>query len=451
MINACLISISLVLFFFFSWFSLVSIIEKEPLAFKRSLLLAIILPLPFILLFASSFQFKELLSLILFGLIVLSIFALLIPINFSKNTGCENPQSQIDERNTMFSRRELTNKTEKFESYYKNNPEYLAIDNDWRKKPGLMSEKSSMYSPLAFTAADASFFTIESLRNQVTGDVNTTKKNFSNIEYTQFIKKWSKKLGAINMGVCELQKHHLYSYRGRGKEYGNKVENNHKYAIAFTVEMDKDFLATGPAGPTLMESAQQYLNSGIIAIQVAKFIRELGYEACAHIDGDYEVVCPLVARDAGLGEIGRMGLLMTPKLGPRIRIAVVTTNLPLLINKRKPDYTVQSFCAICKKCANVCPSQAISKNNKIEIEGINRWQINQEKCFSYWCTSGTDCGRCMSVCPYSHPNNLLHNMVRWGIKNSVIFRHFALFMDDFFYGRKPKPAKIPAWLNIFPK
>ncbi|MFQ6103859.1 MAG: hypothetical protein ACE5OP_06150 [Candidatus Glassbacteria bacterium] len=52
-------------------------------------------------------------------------------------------------------------------------------------------------------------------------------------------------------------------------------------------------------------------------------IRNLGYPARTHIDGNYRVVCPLVARDAGIGEIGRMGLLMTPRLGPRVRIAVV--------------------------------------------------------------------------------------------------------------------------------
>ena len=45
-------------------------------------------------------------------------------------------------------------------------------------------------------------------------------------------------------------------------------------------------------------------------------IRRLGYPARAHIDGNYRVIAPLVARDAGLGEIGRMGLLMTPRSRP---------------------------------------------------------------------------------------------------------------------------------------
>ncbi len=172
--------------------------------------------------------------------------------------------------------------------------------------------------------------------------------------------------------------------------------------------------------------------------------------ARAHIDGNYEVVCPLVARDAGLGEIGRMGLLMTPKLGPRVRIGVVTTNLPLNIDNPLNDYSMIDFCIKCKKCADSCPSQAISFDNMQEVDGVKRWQINQETCFSLWCSLGTDCGRCMSVCPFSHPDNLMHNLVRAGIKNSSLFRTLALKLDDTIYGRKPPSAKLPNYLDINP-
>ena len=207
-------------------------------------------------------------------------------------------------------------------------------------------------------------------------------------------------------------------------------------------------VSSAPSGTIVMESGQQYLESGRVAIQLGKFIRNIGYEARAHIDGNYEVVCPLVARDAGLGEIGRMGLLMTPKLGPRVRIAVVTTNLPLNIDPPLHDYSMIEFCIKCKKCADVCPSQAISFDDMNDIGGTKRWQIDQEACFSLWCTLGTDCGRCVSVCPFSHPDNLIHNMVRAGIKNSSLFRSVALQLDDKIYGRKPPIAKLPKYLDI---
>ncbi|MEA3476717.1 MAG: 4Fe-4S dicluster domain-containing protein [Bacteroidota bacterium] len=88
-----------------------------------------------------------------------------------------------------------------------------------------------------------------------------------------------------------------------------------------------------------------------------------------------------------------IGLLMTPMLGPRVRIAVVTTDLPLNLDKRKTDPAIRDFCRICKKCAVVCPGQAIPFDDRKVIDGVKRWQINSEKCFHYWCISGTDCGR----------------------------------------------------------
>lgn len=443
--------LAVLIFLFFVWFAIVSLIEKEALAAKRSIFLGLLLLTIMLALAVPQYPGKIVVLMILLLGLALGFSVLFFPYNKVHIPKAEISRKSYDERDTMFSRNEIGNQPDKLSAYYHHNPDNKSLDDKWRKMPGLMSKKSKFYSKATFTAADASFFAIESMRDKVDGVVSDKRSVFDKKEITTFIKKWSQKLGAVSVGVCELQQHHLYSHRGRGKAYGNPVRNKHKIAIAITVEMGKDFLATGPASPTLMESANQYLNSGLIAVQLAKFIREMGYEARAHIDGNYEVICPLVGRDAGLGEIGRMGLLMTPELGPRVRIAVVTTNLPLITDIRKADYTVHDFCTICKKCADVCPSQAIKKTPMKMINGAERWQINQEKCFSYWCISGTDCGRCMSVCPYAHPNNLLHNLVRWGIRHSYLFRRFALIMDDFFYGRKPKPAKVPNWLNIAEK
>ena len=146
---------------------------------------------------------------------------------------------------------------------------------------------------------------------------------------SRFLKAWALKMGAHSVGVTELKDYHLYTHVGRGPDYGEAVESDHTYALALTVEMDKEMVDRAPRSPTAMESALQYVRCGVMAVQLADLIRRLGYRARAHVDGSYRVICPLVARDAGLGELGRMGLLMTPRLGPRVRIAVVTTDLPL--------------------------------------------------------------------------------------------------------------------------
>lgn len=382
------------------------------------------------------------------GIIVLIVLMLFIPFGNKKSYEFAIPKKQIDERDTMFSRRELELGSKNYNDYYNRKPQSLELDFKFRNLPGILNPKSSQFNAFHFASSEASFETIEALYGEVDGRINLNRVDVNKTEISNYIYAWSKKLGAVDCGVTKLQDYHIYSFGGRNERRNEQFAKDHEYAIAFTVEMDKQMVDSAPKAGIVMESGQQYLESGRIAIQLAKFIRKLGYEARAHIDGNYKVVCPLVARDAGLGEIGRMGLLMTPKLGPRVRIGVVTTNMPLEINQVKPDYSVIDFCTICKKCADSCPSNAISFDDQKDIDGIKRWQINQEACFTLWCKFGTDCGRCMSVCPYSHENNVLHNLVRQGIKNNYVFRRMALKMDDVFYGRKPKSKDMPKWSKI---
>jgi len=438
--------IGTVLFLFFLLAVYTSIKENEKIAVFKFTLALIILPVPFFISAFFEIPFKNEIATGLLIIFCVATVVLFLPIRRDKIEN-DTPQKRIDERDTMFSRKELKEGTERFKEYYGNNPDKKILDDKFRKKPGLLKPGTTYYNPFHFAAADSSFETIAELHKMVEGEPseNAVKVKFD--EITEFINKWSLKLGAKDCGVTELQDYHLYTTGGRGERYGKPVLNNHKYAIAFTTEMDKRMIHSAPTGSIVMESAQQYLDSGTVAIQVAQFIRTLGYPARAHIDGNYQVVCPLVARDAGLGEIGRMGLLMTPRLGPRVRISVVTTDLPLLIDNRKPDYSVTDFCNMCKKCAVACLSRAISFEAKKDIDGVKRWQINSEACFTLWCTFGTDCGRCIAVCPFSHPDNLFHNFIRFGIRNSKIFRWFAVIMDDAIYGKKPPTAELPDWLE----
>ncbi|MFO7828920.1 MAG: reductive dehalogenase, partial [Bacteroidales bacterium] len=387
-------------------------------------------------------------ALILLATSYLFVILILLPINPKIKNPHPVPKQKYDERDVMFSRNELISGTTHFEEYYAKNPEKKILDDKFREKPGLLSPDSILYHPYSFASADATFDTIEALKPFVNGQVAETEQPVNPHRMSRYIKYWAKKLGAHSVGITELKNEHLYSYKGRGELYGKEIQNKHQFAIALTVEMDHEMIQTAPKGPVMMESSQQYLNSGTMAVQIASFIRKLGYSARAHIDGNYELICPLVARDAGLGEIGRMGLLMTPKLGPRVRITVITTDMPVIIDEKRDFSSAIDFCNICKKCADACPSGSISFNGRKNIEGVLRWKINSESCFTYWTTIGTDCGRCIAVCPYAHPNNFMHNFIRWGIKNSYIFRRFALFMDDLFYGRKPKSKPVPSWMDI---
>jgi len=425
--------------------AVVSAGERERRAAQVALGLAVVLPVPYL---AVGFAFSSHAAASVVLATVLAAVLLLIPTGRPRAFYDDTPVARIDERDIMFSRRMLQPGTDRYVDYYESHPEYLPLDDAFRERPGLLSKGSRAYDPITFSAADASFEAIKQFHPIVDGDPAGEQIESDPGDMTRFLRTWAIKVGAVSAGVTELRDYHMYSHVGRGPDFGKPVDLPHRFALALTVEMSKEMIDSAPLGPTVMESAQQYLSCGAIATQMAEFIRRLGYSARAHIDGNYRVVCPLVARDAGLGEVGRMGLLMTPQLGPRVRIAVVTTDLPLVPSERARDATMLDFCRICKKCADVCPSQSISFGDPDIVDGVRRWQIDQASCFTFWCTMGTDCARCMRACPYSHPDNLLHNIVRAGIRNSAPFRRFALRMDDVMYGRKPPPAEIPDWIRV---
>ena len=431
----------------FGCFGVVSIREREMRAASVSFILAASGSL---FLLAAALPLSIRLGLVaILGLAVAAfIIAALLPLG-RVTLKPDVQQPRFDERDIMFARARLVPDSPEFDSYYATRPQIRAGDDLFRSKPGLLSLQAQEANPFLFASAHAGSDLTEALRNSVDGPVAEQQYALPPAEMTSFLKSLAHYYGALHVGTAELRPQHVYSHVGRGfGRYGDPIPFEHCYAIAFTVEMDHRMIAANPAAPGVVESVKQYVEAARVAVQLASAIRRLGYPARAHIDGNYQVIAPLVARDAGLGEIGRMGLLMTPHHGPRVRIGVVTTSLQLIPDPPTRDSTVIDFCNICNKCAECCPTRSIPLGEREEIDGNLRWRINPDTCYRYWCIVGTDCGVCMTVCPYSHPNNFSHNLVRWGIAHSGFLRRGAYLMDNLFYGRKPISRIAPEWTRV---
>ncbi len=423
-------------FLAFAVFGLISQREREPRAARVSYgtAAAIAVTSCGVLLLPPSFQLAVIVA-IAAGLTAAAV-AFLVPQRAEPAEG-GRPSRRVDERDIMFARGRLVPGSPEHQAYYTMRPQHLPGDELTRSLPGLLSRDAELADEVVFAAAEASFDLTEAVRHSVDGEVAGNRVERSPERWTAILKEYARSYGAVDVGVAELQPYHVYSHIGRGTGgYGAPVELDHRWALVFTVEMDHGRIGNAPAAPVVEESARQYVEGAKIALILAAMIRRLGYPARAHIDGNYRVIAPLVARDAGLGEIGRMGLLMTPRLGPRVRLGVVTTDIPLTADTPGDDASVLDFCTICRKCANNCPVAAISSGGRVAIDDGLRWAVDSESCFRYWNLVGTDCATCVRVCPYSHPDSAAHNLVRWAIGRSPVARRAMLWMDDVFYGKK---------------
>ena len=344
---------------------------------------------------------------------------------------------RVDERDVAFAREEYEPRTEKYDEYYAAHPELKSIDDRMRRLPELLTPGGKYFDATISGQAETDFREIEAMTTNVDTPVAAGQAAVDASEMSAWVKRELQKVGADEVGIAKLNPMYVYSHVGRGPEpWGQPIVNTHKFAIMFSLEMDYFEVEQAPRLPITRETALRYKQAAEISIDMARQIREMGYPARAHIAGsNYQIMLPPVAYDAGLGELGRMGYLISPKYGARIRLGGITTDLPL-VHDTPITFGVQDFCSKCLKCSINCPSGAISPGAKVNVRGVEKWQLNVEQCIQCWRAIGTDCGLCMRVCPYSHPPTLVHNLVRTGCRRSSLARRIAVWADDFLYGRK---------------
>jgi len=153
-----------------------------------------------------------------------------------------------------------------------------------------------------------------------------------------------------------------------------------------------------------------------------------------------------MAMQAGLGDLARNGLLITPKYGPRVRISKVITDLPL-VPDAPIDFGVTEFCEACEMCAERCPSQSLKygprttePNSVSNVGGVLKWPIDAETCRMYWGRQNKGCTVCMAYCPFNKPDTPFHKTVRWFADHVRWADPLYVWMDKLFGYGEPKPA-----------
>ena len=260
------------------------------------------------------------------------------------------------------------------------------------------------------------------------------------------IKRAAKILGADIVGIAEFDERWVYTHRY--VRDGNRDEPIHlpeglSHAIVLGIGMDYELIQTVPSALSGAATGMGYSLLAAALLSLAQHIRHLGYQAVPSLN-DTALSIPL-AIQAGLGEYGRNGMLITREFGPRLRLGKIFTDLPLE-SDGPIHFGVREFCEVCKRCADACPVKALPHGpasdkalNISTITGVRKWSVDGERCFSFWASQNTDCSICIRVCPYNKDySKWLH---RFALRLAgTPLRRLVLKLDDWVgYGRRKKP------------
>jgi len=315
----------------------------------------------------------------------------------------KNILKRFDQRQTVFGRMKYDKKTDFYKKGMYDNVEKI-----------LLAQKEG-YSRVEFAEMMGSWAVYDYFHNafswdQLT-DANSVMKKPKLKRYlikdkkkmTGKIKKIAKKYGASLVGVTRINHDWVYSNDMDRKII--TIPKGYEFAIVMAVKMDSASIKTSPFFTACTETALAYSRMAFCISCMAEFIRNLGYNAIP-MGNDTALSIPL-AIDAGLGELGRNGLLITPEYGPCVRICKVFTDLPLEPDK-SIEFGVTKFCKKCRKCADACHANAIKKEEEPSFEivcpsnnpGILRWAVNHDECYKFWIENGGECSNCIAACPF---------------------------------------------------
>ena len=261
------------------------------------------------------------------------------------------------------------------------------------------------------------------------------------------IKHVGRTFGADLVGITGYDERwiykHKYSRQGES-EKPQELSEGLEHVIVIAQAMDRDLIDTVPSALSGAATGVGYSRDTIVLLALTQYIINLGYRAVATMN-DTALAVPL-AIQAGLGEYGRHGLLITKEFGPRVRLGKIFTDLPLA-HDRPAQFGVKAFCETCRRCSDACPVGAIADSvpspevhNRSNIVGVRKWTTDAEKCFGFWVNQNSDCSICIRVCSYNRDFGRWWNRV-WRALAATPLRRFLLWLDGVMgHGNRMSPS-----------
>ena len=261
------------------------------------------------------------------------------------------------------------------------------------------------------------------------------------------IKRIALAFGAGDVGITARDERWVYSAKMSdmsGIERPVDIPASLSQVIVIVMPMDLPLLRTVPSALSGAATGLGYSHDTMTLLALTQYLRNLGYQAIASAN-DSALAVPLAIK-AGLGEYGRLGLLITRRFGPRVRLGKIFTDLPLA-HDAPIRFGVKAFCESCQACVAGCPVKAIPAGppgpppaGPSYLRGVIKWTVDAEKCFGYWAQQNTDCAICIRVCPYNRDFST-RRARWWRWLAGTRARRLALWIDRRLgHGKRLSPA-----------
>jgi epoxyqueuosine reductase QueG len=158
-------------------------------------------------------------------------------------------------------------------------------------------------------------------------------------------------------------------------------------ALAHNYERLKQVPSDETNGVGVTDIGDQYARGTRASYALANWIRSQGCKAGAYPGPSADallLIPPAIA--SGLGELGKHGSLISRQFGSGVRLAGVTTDMPLVATA--PDrFGADEFCQTCQVCTHACPPGAITEHKQL-VRGVERWYVDFDKCIPYFVEIG---------------------------------------------------------------
>ncbi|MBI5722652.1 MAG: epoxyqueuosine reductase [Planctomycetes bacterium] len=185
-------------------------------------------------------------------------------------------------------------------------------------------------------------------------------------------------------------------------------------AVSIAVALNPGIIGGISAGPTT-EYFAEYGRANTLLKELAQaaqeFLASRGHRAIGgsptlpQLPEDLTTPLPnkTAATRAGLGWIGKSGLMITPQHGPAVRLVTVLTDAPVACGRPMN----KSRCGACIECTTHCPAKAIKGvtwkpgMRREEFYDAFACKANAQAMSAAIGLKATVCGICINVCPWT--------------------------------------------------